>query len=799
MQLSAREIMTIYIKPALMLCLVLAIATSVGWARPSASTRLQSRVTEAATRTYIHGMTEEIAHRDFGQAAVPVLLELLTDPTFSRRDNVVAVLGYLGGAEATRGLLGFLRQPPASVSVPVEDRALLLTPQALGQIAARGEADALRVLLEMTAPGSGGGILALTATRGERPEALRDDLLHMAFRGLAYSRAQEARGRLDAIRQGRSRPATRGRDLKRSAQSAIELFDQLNSGQLAPVDASPGQPATDRSAVSSPSSNATISFNGGDTGIVGSAFDSSNANVNYSQLDYGNHVNVTNPMSDSVLDDCLAAATLRLGKVNFAADVACCAGVQRSGTGTDWGTAMDGYDIIDDSTELSAVLNHSVGRVKVVRAINYCGGAGTNIIGCAWIGNDGMAVVRYGSVASEGTLWLHEYGHNVGLNHNSGGNSYVMYGSLGSLNTGVTQTECDLFHTPAAGTSADLVNAGVCSDSDGDDVQDVVDNCPGVVNNDQTDSDGDGVGDVCEGGCGSGVIDDGEQCDGSDLGGQTCEGLGYDGGILACNSECTLDASGCTLCGNGIREGDEECDGIELGGSACSDLGCTGGTPSCTAACILDDSACSGCPVCDFDGTCETDENCIDCPEDCISSSAAACGNGTCDSANGEDCVNCPQDCRGKQSGKPSNRYCCGAGGGTGAVSCSDSWCNSGEWICRDVPGDPSCCGNLSCEGIENSFNCEIDCGAPPFCGDGTCDGGEDSCSCDVDCGGHPSTESTCSDGVDDDCDGFTDCNDSDCAWAPECSCAPLDASCTVAGDCCSNKCKGRSGNKKCK
>ncbi len=110
MQLSIKHIRTM-----LMLSLIIAIATSMVWAGPVASGRLQGRVTEAATRTYIHGMTEEIAQRDFGQAAVPVLLDLLTDPTFSRRDNVVAVLGYLGGAEATRGLLGFLRQPPASV------------------------------------------------------------------------------------------------------------------------------------------------------------------------------------------------------------------------------------------------------------------------------------------------------------------------------------------------------------------------------------------------------------------------------------------------------------------------------------------------------------------------------------------------------------------------------------------------------------------------------------------------------------------------------------------------------------
>ena len=46
--------------------------------------------------------------------------------------------------------------------------------------------------------------------------------------------------------------------------------------------------------------------------------------------------------------------------------------------------------------------------------------------------------------------------------------------------------------------------------------------------------------------CGNGVIDDGEQCDGGNLGGFTCVDLGYTGGTLACDPvTCTYDASGC--------------------------------------------------------------------------------------------------------------------------------------------------------------------------------------------------------------------------------------------------------------
>jgi hypothetical protein len=45
--------------------------------------------------------------------------------------------------------------------------------------------------------------------------------------------------------------------------------------------------------------------------------------------------------------------------------------------------------------------------------------------------------------------------------------------------------------------------------------------------------------------CGNEVIEGGEDCEGADLGGQTCLDLGYAGGTLACDIACTFDTSGC--------------------------------------------------------------------------------------------------------------------------------------------------------------------------------------------------------------------------------------------------------------
>lgn len=51
--------------------------------------------------------------------------------------------------------------------------------------------------------------------------------------------------------------------------------------------------------------------------------------------------------------------------------------------------------------------------------------------------------------------------------------------------------------------------------------------------------------------CGNNIKETGEQCDGSDLGGATCQSLGYPGGTLSCRADCTFNTSGCTTAGGG--------------------------------------------------------------------------------------------------------------------------------------------------------------------------------------------------------------------------------------------------------
>ena len=129
------------------------------------------------------------------------------------------------------------------------------------------------------------------------------------------------------------------------------------------------------------------------------------------------------------------------------------------------------------------------------------------------------------------------------------------------------------------------------------------------------------------------------------------------------------------------------------------------------------DTLVPGSSGCDGDGTCEFGENCNTCPSDCIGGSGGGfCGDGYCDVGVGEDCLSCSADCNGRQSGKPGNRYCCGDGAGENPVDCTDARCSTDGNICGTPAPVSYCCGDGTCEGPEDGFNCGVDCGPPTGC-----------------------------------------------------------------------------------
>jgi len=116
--------------------------------------------------------------------------------------------------------------------------------------------------------------------------------------------------------------------------------------------------------------------------------------------------------------------------------------------------------------------------------------------------------------------------------------------------------------------------------------------------------------------CGNGSVDPGEVCDGANLGGESCDSLGYYGVGLACDGSCHFDTSVCEangMCGdNNMDPAYEECDGTDLGGQDCTSVSSGVGTLGCTAECLLDFSACFDPEVCD-DYTDNDGDGLVDC------------------------------------------------------------------------------------------------------------------------------------------------------------------------------------------
>ncbi len=257
----------------------------------------------------------------------------------------------------------------------------------------------------------------------------------------------------------------------------------------------------------------------------------------------------------------------------------------------------------------------------------------------------------------------------------------------------------------------------------------------------------DGEPSSCELLCGNGVLDTGEQCDGAKLGGQDCTTLGmsFEGGTLACGTNCHFDTSDCELptCGNGTLDAAEQCDGVLLNDETCETLGFIGGTLLCSASCGFDVSGCV--PIVCGDGIISSGEVCDDgnqTPGDgcnilcnveqgweCTgepSSCSRLCGNGTVDS--GEECdgATIPSDCQ--TEGFDSGTLGCDSSAcqfdtsGCRMATCGDGHKDSGEDCDGADLGTADC---VSLGFVSGMLHCTTNCGydtsscVAPACGDG--------------------------------------------------------------------------------
>lgn len=218
--------------------------------------------------------------------------------------------------------------------------------------------------------------------------------------------------------------------------------------------------------------------------------------------------------------------------------------------------------------------------------------------------------------------------------------------------------------------------------------------------------------------CGNDVAEGAEDCDGRDLSGQTCETEGYDSGNLSCNASCHFDLSDCEgtgpECGDGVREGSEACDETDLNGQTCLDRGFESGQLACSASCAFDTSGCEGAgPECG-NGQVEADEAC-----DGNNLAGQSCESLGFDSGT----LACSADCTVDSSDCESTMSECG----NGMVEAGEE-CDGGDLdgqTCRSQGFDS---GQLRC-----ASGCQLDtsnCQGGGECGNGVSEPGED---CDGD------------------------------------------------------------------
>ncbi len=211
--------------------------------------------------------------------------------------------------------------------------------------------------------------------------------------------------------------------------------------------------------------------------------------------------------------------------------------------------------------------------------------------------------------------------------------------------------------------------------------------------------------------CGNGRAETafGEQCNGSDLAGLTCEALGFFGGTLACGPDCTLDTGGCETgptCGDGLAQGQEECDGTDLRGRSCEDLGYPSGHLRCLGSCRYDTTGCRTCG----NGVADPGEEC-----DGLDLGGASCESlgyaggmlGCRTSICRFDTILCVSEC-GNGVVEPDEG--CDDGDFEAGDGCVDCQVEPG-WVCGGQPSICSRCPDQVCQSPpEDDLNCPEDC-----------------------------------------------------------------------------------------
>jgi hypothetical protein len=175
----------------------------------------------------------------------------------------------------------------------------------------------------------------------------------------------------------------------------------------------------------------------------------------------------------------------------------------------------------------------------------------------------GLVCAAQGCVAPEGTgtgTASESDSGSMSASEGSGSSDVTSASGTTGASTGdVTASDSDTATTDSASDTATTDSDSGLTDSGSDSDSTTTDSGSGTTDSGTTgdattDSSGgtDSTGGVV---CGDDIAEGDEDCDGADLGGASCIGLGYKGGALSCTVDCTLSEEQCTnslACGDGL-------------------------------------------------------------------------------------------------------------------------------------------------------------------------------------------------------------------------------------------------------
>ncbi|MFH1506310.1 MAG: MBL fold metallo-hydrolase [archaeon] len=168
-----------------------------------------------------------------------------------------------------------------------------------------------------------------------------------------------------------------------------------------------------------------------------------------------------------------------------------------------------------------------------------------------------------------------------------------------------------------------------------------------------------------------------------------------------CPADCTA-----AVCGDGVKAGSEDCDGFDFGGETCQSIGWAGGTLNCNTDCTYDTAECTGSSCVPVPGKCVCDGTCTD-KEQRYVDGGGICGD--CDvqpPVCGDDTAEAPEVCDGTDL---LGENCITQGYDYGNLACLGD-CTAFDYTdCHDY-----LCGNDATEGTEvcdgtdvNGFTCQ--------------------------------------------------------------------------------------------